>query len=221
MKSWLMLALLAPLSLASAGTAKISGTVVDQGGTLTPNIVVEASPVGMAWSGGIPQAKTDEHGHFVLTVVSGREAYGTLYGQHWLVYVHQDDAYYPDLSSAFYSTPSTHAQTVELTPESGDAIIELKAGPKAGAITGHVIDSVTGTPLHPQFDLAWASGDPSKRMGIRTRDPYRILLPSNTEIKLIVQCEGHKPWIYPGVINVGPAQDLPLDIKMDPEPASK
>lgn len=221
MKWWSLLVSVVAVSLASAGTSKISGTVVDEGGTLRPNMVVEASPIGMAWSGGIPQARTDEHGHFVLTVVSGREADGTLYGQHWLVYAHQDDAYYPDLSSAFYSTPSTHARAVELTPESGDAVIEVRAGPRAGAITGHITDSATGAPLRPQFDLAWASGDPSKRMGIRTRDPYRILLPSNTDIKLIVQCEGHKPWTYPGVINVGPGQDMPLDIKMEPEPASK
>jgi hypothetical protein len=212
---WSILVLVAPLAF--AGTAKISGTVVDQNGVPVPHMTVEVSPIGMAWSGGTPQATADENGHFEVTVVNGRETDGTLYGQRWAVYPHQEKGeYYPDLSSSFYVTTKNQAQYAEVTPESPEAIIEVKLGPRAGALTGHVTDSRTGATLHPEFEFAWASGEPSKRMGERTGDPYRILLPADTDIKLVVQCEGHKPWTYPGVINVGPGQDMKLDIKLDP-----
>jgi hypothetical protein len=54
------------------GTGKISGTVVDQNGVPVPHISVEFSPVGIAWSGGFPLAKTDEHGSFVKEIGFGR-----------------------------------------------------------------------------------------------------------------------------------------------------
>jgi hypothetical protein len=211
---WFILLLVAPLAF--AGTAKISGTVVDQNGMPVAHVTIEAFPVGMAWSGGIPQATTDENGHFVVpTLVNGREPDGRLYGNRWAVYPHDEGGYYPR-STPFYTTPKSEAQYVEVTPENPEAIIEVKLGPKAGALTGYVTDSRSGATLHPDFEFAWASGEPDKRMGKRTGDPYRILLPADTDIKLVVQCEGHKPWTYPGVINVGPGQDMKLDIKLDP-----
>jgi len=202
-------------SFAAAGTAKISGTVVDQKGVPVPHIVVEATPLDMGTSGGLPQSRTDDDGHFVLVVVTGRTPDGHLYGQRWAVYPHQEGDYYADLSSTFYETAKSQAQHVQLTQERPEANVEIRIGPRAGVLTGHVTDSLSGAILTPYFEFTRAS-DSSKRMGIRMGDPYRILLPSNTDINFVVQMEGYGPWTYPGVVNVGPGQDLTLDIKLEP-----
>ena len=204
-----------------AGTGKITGTVLDQNGAAVAHITVRANPIGMAWSGGIPQGKTDDSGHFSITVINGRDAEGTMYGQHWSVYPFDRSGYYPDLSSAFYATPENSPQRVEITPEAPVAIIEIRLGQKSGALISHVTDAASGETLHPEFDLSWASGEPNKRMGIRTADnPFRVQIPANVDVKLVVQCENHKPWTYPGVLNLQPGKDLVLDIKMQPAPAS-
>ena len=221
MKNVWILVLVLLASFAFAGTTKISGTVVDNNGVPVPHFTIEAIPLDMSSSGGIDRIKTDGLGHFAITVPNGRNNDGSLYGQRWLLYPHQEKDYYPDISSAFYATGKSHAQKVQLTPEMRETTVEIKLGPKAGALTGHVTDSLTGVTLNPEFEFAWASGDPRKRMGVRTGDPYRILLPADTNIKLIVQCEGHKPWTYPGTIKVGPGQDMTLDIKLEPLPVVK
>jgi len=209
---WLLCILMLFAPLAFAGVGRISGTVTDENGKPVAHLTVEASPIGMAWGGGIPQAKTDENGRFSIKVLAGR----------WAVYPRQDrDGYYPDLSSAFYTTAGSVAEQVEVSEENPEAVVNIRLGPKAAALLGHVTDLFTGATLHPQFELAWASGEPNKRMGIRmAADPYRILIPSNTDIKMTVQCEGHKPWAYPGVINLRPGQDMKLDIRLEPVPAS-
>jgi hypothetical protein len=155
---------------AYAGVGKISGIVVDENGSPMPSMIVEASPVGMAWSGGTPQCKTDASGRFEIALLLGK----------WDLYPRSDADLYPDLSSSFFNTETSRGKLVELTPQNPEALIELKLAPKAGAIVGHATDADDGTTLHPQFDLSWASGEPTKRMGIRTGDPYRILLPADT-----------------------------------------
>ncbi len=82
-------------------------------------------------------------------------------------------------------------------------------------------DSITGAALHPEFDLEWASGEPTKKMGKRTGDPFCILVPANVDLRMVVQCQGYKPWVYPGTIRVEPGHDLELTIKMDADPAAK
>lgn len=65
------------------------------------------------------------------------------------------------------------------------------------------------------------SGEPNKKMGSRTADaPFRVQIPANVDLKLEVQCENHKPWTYPDVINVRSGKDFVLDIKMQPAAAA-
>jgi hypothetical protein len=93
-------------SLAFAGTATITGTVVDEYGVPVPNFKVEASPLDMGVMGTIPKAATNGSGQFELTVPAGQQD-GRPYGMRWAVYPHQEDSnvdYYPDLGSGFYET---------------------------------------------------------------------------------------------------------------------
>jgi hypothetical protein len=221
MKYWPALILFLTTSVAIAGTAKITGTVVDEHGVPVKHMTVEAWPLDMGHSGGTDQALTDENGRFVLTVVSGSLPDGHSYGMRWAVYPHQEKGdYYSDLSSRFYKTTASQAQHIEFSPGTPEANVELKLGPKAGALRGKVTDVVTGVPVKPEFEFEWAS-DPQNKLGETTSgNDYRILLPPNTDIKLTVLSRGYKPWSYPGTINVGPGQDMTLDIQMEPVPSA-
>lgn len=199
-----------------AATAKITGTVTDQGGLPVRNMTVEAWPLDVGMSGGVPQAVTDDQGHFSLKVATGTDSNGRPYGQKWAVYPHQERGdYYPDLSSRFFKTPESQAPHVEIRAGTPVVNVDLKLGPKAGALSGQVTDASTGAPVRPEFHLAWAS-DPKNEMGESTRDRYRLLLPPNTDITLTVVARGYKLWTYPGSINIGPGQDMQLDIKLEP-----
>jgi hypothetical protein len=215
MKYCLAVILVLTASIALAGTAKITGTVVDEHGIPVKHMTVEAWPLDMGHSGGIDQALTDENGHFALTVVSGSLPDGHVYGMRWAVYPHQEKGdYYADLSSRFYKTTASEAQHIEFAPGTPETNVELKLGPKAGVLKGKVTDAVSGVPVKPEFEFAWVS-DPENKLGESTSNSYRILLPSNTDIKLTVLSRGYKPWSYPGTINVGPGQDMTLDIQME------
>src|SRR5580692_75234 len=215
MRYGLAVILVLTASIAVAGTAKISGTVVDEHGVPVKRMTVEAWPLDMGHSGGTDQALTDENGHFVVTVISGHLPDGRAYGMRWTVYPHREkDDYYADLSSRFYKTAASQAKQIEFSPDAQEANVELRLGPKAGALRGKVTDGATGAPVKPEFEFAWVS-EPENKMGESTSNDYRVLLPSNTDIKLTVLSRGYKPWSYPGAINLGPGQDMTLDIRME------
>jgi hypothetical protein len=220
MRNRLAVILVLTSSIAVAGTAKISGTVVDEHGVPVKHMTVEAWPLDMGHSGGTDQALTDENGHFVLTVIFGRLPDGRAYGMRWAVYPRQEKGdYYADLSSRFYKTAAGQAQQIEFFLDAPEANVELRPGPKAGALKGKVTDRATGVPVKPEFEFAWIS-DPENKMVESTSNDYRILLPSNTDIKLTVLSRGYKPWSYQGAINVGPGQDMTLDIRMEQLPSA-
>jgi len=211
---------LAAALAAHANTGKISGSVVDQNGAPVPRMTVEVYSLDMGSSGGTPQTQTDDQGHFAIEVVAPFTSEGRAYGRRWAVSPFREKGdYYPHLMP-FYQTDQSQPQGVELTPQAPEAIIQVKLGPKAGALKGRVTDAVTGHVLNPYFEFAWAS-DPGKKMGKRTTEDYRILLPSGTDIKMTVSLEGYKKWSYPGVINIGPGQDITLEIKLEPEAKEK
>jgi hypothetical protein len=84
---------------------------------------------------------------------------------------------------------------------------------------------MTGEAVPPTLELVWVS-DPQKGMsaefGIAEEKSYRMLLPSNTGITLRVSGPKHKSFTYPGTINVGPGEELTLDVVLDRDvPAPK
>jgi hypothetical protein len=208
--------LLLASSFAVAGTGKITGRVTDQSGLPVAGMTVEAFPLDMAIQGGVPQALSDDQGHFSLVVVTGTDERGQPYGKKWAVYPHQEKSgYYPDLSSSFFETELNRPQTIKFSDGNVVANIDLKLGPKAGALSGWITDAVTGKPVKYTFELSWTT-DPHKAMGGTMSSHYRFLLPPNTDIKLTVTSRGYEPWSYPGSINLEPGQDMPLDIKLEP-----
>lgn len=210
MKSRLAVALILIAPLAFAGTGKISGIVVDESGVAVTHMRVEAFPIGgggSGWSGAVPGTITDEHGRFVISVpIAG--------GRLWRVYPLQEDRYYPALDALFYQTENNHGEIVELA-EGTSATVQLKLGQQAGALTPEVRDANTGVAIRPvDFRLAWATEPNHGLTATIIKGNRSILLPSNTDVNLTVQAPGYTSWTYPGVINVGPGQDLPLDVEL-------
>lgn len=212
---------LAPLAF-GANTVKISGMLTDDKETPVTNMIIEAYPIDQGMSSGAsgPKVRTDSQGHFIFNLSSGRTPEGTAYGLKWGVYPHDDRAYYPDLSSWFYTTATAKWTEVEIQEgDTAEVNLQLKLTPKAAAIVGTVTDATTGAPVKPQFALAHAS-DTKNQMGGSWPSNYHILIPSNTDILLTVIANGYKPWNYSGAINLSPGQDMKLDIKMQPAPPS-
>lgn len=210
MKSRLAVALFLITPVAFAGNREIIGTIVDSSGVPVQHMRVEASAasgVGPGWVGGVPTATSDEHGQFVIVVPLSA-------GKVWQVYPHDESLYYPRLSGLFYQTEGNHGEIVTFH-RGNTASVQLRLGPKAGALKSKVTDATTGAPLQfVTYRFAWAL-DPHNILDATIGGYYvSILLPSNTDLTLTVEKPGYKPWIYPGVINVGPGEDLPLDVRL-------
>jgi hypothetical protein len=236
--------MLLSVSLAAAGTGKLTGTVVDDHGTPERHLVLEACPLDMTLQAACPQTETDEVGHFAMTVAVGRNDDGTIYGRRWALHPHYEPAgggYYPPARIPFYKSESGYPsfQEVDITPDAPEATIEIKLGHRAGAVTGRITDAVTGAPIKPYATvvISWAS-DSKIFMGANSElagemDPktgqwkyhgaiegkYRILVPPDTELtlKATTIAKGYKPYQYNGVITVGSGQDKVLDIQLQPE----
>lgn len=235
--------ILLSVSLASATSGTISGTVVNDRGAAVPHLVLNYEPLDVSSKGGIPQTETDENGHFSFRVTVLRRQDGTIDGGKWAIYPHRDfggdsTGYYPP-NHRFYGTEHSNWQEVHVTPEAPDAVVEIKLAPAAGAIVGRVTDAVTGAPIKPYatVTVAWAS-DPSTFMAVNSElagemDPttgkwrynveikgkFRILVPAGTEVtlKAAALAKGYKPYEHPGVITVSSGRDKTIDIQLQTE----
>jgi hypothetical protein len=236
--------IMSAVSLAGAGTGKLTGTVVDDHGIPEKHLAIEACPLDTGVQGACPQAETDGDGHFAMSLVVGRNDDGTTYGLRWAVHPLFEPGgggYYPPARVPFYKTENKHPnfQEVDITPEAPNATVEVRLGPRAGALTGRVTDAVTGAPIKPYATIvvAWVS-DPKTIMGANSElageidsktgqwkyhgaieGKYRMLVPADTELtlKATTIAKGYKPYQYSGVITVGSGQDKVLDIQLQPE----
>lgn len=198
--------------LASAATGRISGTVVDEYGNPVSYAMVKAVPTNVELVRTMPKAVTDARGWFVLRVDAGREPDG----MHWSVYPSKPASYFR-WSLMDGRTGDSHGQEVKLSPQAPDVTVQLRLDRKVGLLKGQVTDAVTGAPLRPNFELAWAS-HPIATMRDSSLSLYRISLPTDIDITVQVSSPGHEPWSYPGVINVRSGQEITLDVQMEPEP---
>lgn len=244
MKKYSLLLALFSATAALAATGTISGTVVDDHDLPAKHLTLSYERLDMASAGAVPQTETDDNGHFSFRIVVTREDNGMIRGARWGVYPRWDSnasdgsGYYPP-NSRFYHTEHSNWQEVDVTPEAPDAVVSIKLGPRAGALTGRVTDAVTGAPIRPYATVvvSWAS-DPSVFMGANSElageiDPgtgqwrynrpiqgkYRILVPAGTEltVKVTSIARGYKLYQHQGVITVGSGQDAVLDIRLQPE----
>lgn len=216
-----LLTLLANCSFANApaeSTGSIEGTVAYEDGRPVKGATVTAMPLGVPLATLIPQAETDEKGHFLIR---------PLWLVRYSVGAKKEDEDYADTTKQFYSDGAF--ETVILTDEHPTATIAVRLGPKAGVLMGTVADAVTGAPLMPCVELIRAS-EPKNFLwgGGLVKSHYRLLIPADTDVLMRISLDDYKLWYYPGTIDksaeqpvrLRPGEEKIVDIVLQPDNAS-
>lgn len=104
-----------------------------------------------------------------------------------------------------------------------DVVVHL--GAKAGVLIGTVADAVSGKPLDAIVDFRWVA-DPDNFLsgsGL-TNAQFRVLVPSDTRLKMVVSLDGYQDWVYgvdggtQRVLFLHPDQEEIVDIRLKPKP---
>ncbi len=116
-------------------------------------------------------AEADQNGHFRIDHLS----WGTyrLFGQ-------KEEDGYPYTGASFWDN-GTLSQCI-LTPESTTATTIVSIGPKAGIITGTILDATTGAPIPNAGIRLWPWSDKDRPMVGSFGNPYRVLIPPDQPV---------------------------------------
>jgi hypothetical protein len=184
-------------------TGGISGTVVTEDGYPVTDAHVSAEVMdGEKIVTGLI-AQTDEHGRFAFT--------GLAFGKYRLSAEKQESGYLSTLSDIFNSRPEITANLTDNSP-TFDTVIRFE--PKAGVISGWVTDAATGRPIRGHLSLAPFSGRGGwSTTGTGGRFEFRLLVPSNIEVRFGACSEGYKRWVYAQPSQ--PSRLAPLKLKPD------
>lgn len=201
-------------SVAGQRTGEISGTVVAEDGHLVTDAHVSAEIMdGEKIVTGLI-AQTDEHGRFTFT--------GLTFGKYRLSAEKQESEYLSTLPDIFNSRPEIIANLTDSSPIF-NAVIRFES--KAGVISGWVRDAATGRPIRAHLSLAPFSGLGGwSTTGTAGRFEFRLLVPSNTEVRFGACSEGYKRWIYAGPsqrsriapLKLKPDYEARIDIRLEP-----
>lgn len=167
------------------GSARIVGTVVDLNGKPLKNISVRAFLEETKMY--MPTADTNVAGEFTIPELE----HGTydIFGEN-----EADD--YPNTALSFY--PNEHPLKVTLE-RGATAKVRLILGPKAGALSGIVSDSVNGRAViwrHALRFIISKVSDPTKAIEFDGPPSFRWLIPPGTEVTLEVSAECYKAAKY-------------------------
>jgi hypothetical protein len=165
----------------------------------------------------MPTVMSDDAGQFAI---DGLEP-GT-----YDVFGESDAAGYPNTGMSFYSTKEPTRAV--LGSDSSAARIVLHLGPRAGVLSGTVIDKSAGKAIvsrHSLHFIVKKVSNPEDSILLVGPAKFRWLIPPAVEVTFEVTAEGYKPWSYADPSN--PSQQLPLrlesgerkslDIELEPE----
>jgi Carboxypeptidase regulatory-like domain len=193
----------------------ISGTVVDESGKSVQGASVYAHPMDRPMASIIPHATTDGSGSFTISMLD--------YGRYSVSAAKPDEGY-PELYLAFYAGLRASLPVVRLSAKHQFASVALTLGSKAGILTGTVADAVTGKPLNANVEFRWALEPRNFLRGSGlTNAEFRILVPSNHPVTMVVSLESYENWRYQtdksplkNAILLRPGEELHLDIRLWP-----
>lgn len=193
----------------------IAGTVVDECGKSVQGATVYADPMDRPMAGIIPHATTDRSGSFTISMLD--------YGRYSVSAAKPDEGY-PELYLAFYAGLRASLPVVRLTAKHQFASVALSLGNKAGILKGTVADAVTSKPLNANVEFRWALEPRNVFSGSGlTNAEFRILVPSNHPVTMVVSIEGYENWRYQtdksplkNSILFRPGEELHLDIRLWP-----
>jgi hypothetical protein len=193
----------------------IRGTVVDEAGNIVAGATLFAQPQGpMAMM--IPQCTTDARGSCALSHLNLEK---------YFVFAGKSEDGYPELAYSFFVPRGTRPTEAILSEDHPSDEVIVHLGPKAGILMGTVADAATGKPLNANVEFRWIS-DPDKFLsgGGLTKASFRILVPSDVALKMIVSLDGYENWVY-GVdgakrgkpLLLHPGEEETLDIRLRPK----
>jgi len=181
----------------------IGGTVLTEDGHPVTDAHVSAAVMDGEKIVTVLIAQTDEHGRFSFT--------GLALGKYRLSAEKREAEYLSTQSDIFNSRPEIIANLTDSSP-AFDAVIRFE--PKAGVISGWVRDAATGRPIRAHLSLAPFSGRGGwSTTGTDGRFEYRLLVPSNIEVRFGACSEGYKKWVY--TESSPPSRIAPLKLKPD------
>jgi hypothetical protein len=203
--------------LVAQSGGKIRGTVVDQTGNTVAGATLYVQPEGPMGMP-LPQCTTDQNGSCSISQLDFDP---------YFVYAGKPDAGYPDLTYTFFQPRGTKPMEAILTEDHPFEDVVVHLGVKAGVLKGTVADAVSGKPLNAIVEFRWVS-DPANFLsgsGL-TNAQFRVLVPSDTRLKMVVSLDGYQDWVY-GVdggargngLFLHPGQEEILDIRLKPKPA--
>lgn len=157
---------------ADVGPGLIEGTVRYEDGDPVNGATVHSKPIDRGMAAIVPQAKTDESGHFAIPHLwLGKFAVGA----------EKLEEDYPNMTMQFYNDGKF--ETAILSSERPAANVSILLGPKAGILKGTVTDAVTGADLNPcvEFRRAKELNNFLAGTGL-VNAKYRVLVPSSTDV---------------------------------------
>jgi len=199
--------------LASQESGSIRGTVLDEHGKAVSGAQVTAR-----------QTDVDESGeHSAITAADGRFEISKLPWGKYKVGAQKEEAGYPDMNQPFYSDQAEHAP-ISLSPSTPNSDLKLTLKGGTAVLTGIVTDAVSNDPIRATFLLRRAD-HPENMLTVDVQSAYKILVPSNADIKLEVSAPGYKTWYYPGTIDwtkatplrIKATEPMKVDVQMDRE----
>jgi Carboxypeptidase regulatory-like domain len=196
----------------------IKGKIVDKLNQPVAGVTVGLNPLGVIINGMLPSTTTDADGNFQFRNL-GLGGYAVSYSM--------EGQSYPNTFWALYSYSVGVRRVITLTEQEPSAEITLPLGPKAGVMTGQILDAVTGDPIKTASFRIWRTAKSRIAMGTSTRTPYTALLPAGIEVKLLFHAPGYEDWYYPGVaresdatpITLKSGDTLNVDVRMVPSVA--
>jgi hypothetical protein len=182
---------------------KIRGTVWNDRGEPVEGARVEATPFGKILAMILPWAETDKDGHFVIEHLQLQE---------YTVSARKEDAGYADMAWEFYSegTPRPKLTLTAAVPEVETTIV---LGPKAGVLTGKIVDAATGSPV-PAVIKMWRLDGSNPWLAPRVPPEYRVLIPANVPVGLSFHEDGYEDWRLDGPLRVVPGGSTILNVAL-------
>jgi hypothetical protein len=226
MRWWIAMSIVPALALVlyAADTERkgtVHGTVINEEGKPVKGAKVKAYPTDRGPGMALPSAFTDEAGHYTIRRL--------WWGKLW-VYGMKEDEDYPDLGMGIY-LGSRLVLPITLDSRHPSAKVNIRLGPKAGVLIGNVREAVTDVPLAPCVELRLVT-EPDMYVTNSgwIQGKYRILVPSDRDVTMLIWDSEHRPWYYPGTedktnrtpLRLGPGEEKTLNIQLEPKnPAIK
>jgi hypothetical protein len=206
---------------AGQGRGSVKVTVLGERDVPVEGAMVRAKPITQCVMGmAIPECLTEKTGSCTLDLYYDQKC-----GGKYSITASKVADGYPKLDYWFFSAadPTFKETDVELSDDHRTDAVSIHLGRRAGVLTGTVKDAATGQSLFAGVRFNWFS-IPRNFLGTGLDKPkFRILIPSNMPITMVVSQKGYEDWTYSlgkgemkNAIRLGPGEEMRLDIRLQP-----